>query len=845
VISKADSKYPSISGISPSGGAAFYATGSDFQGEVMKLASDRPSSPNFDFLVLEAGGKRAFAVAGEGSVTTEKDMTVKGVFEAKEAVVGAGGLKIEGKTESSGGFEVVGETRFEGDVDVKGGVTVKGPGESSYLKLYNDERTVFEVLAEGTVETSSLSVKSGGLAVQAGGLEVKSGGVKVEGGLILESGDMTLKGGFHVEGGIQGSAEGGGDAIVGRSDDVNFSGSLMKLKGPEASSEEQFTLIGSEVGGSEVFSVSAAGVVKSLGASVDGDADVSGHLNVNGGTVFRRHSPSPVGGSVKFPAEENTFISVNGGEDVVVEATGVPKDGQLLMIQNSNLTPCSLVRSSDGESKITVPSKTLLMFVYTSPGGWTDLTAAAAHSPSFTGITALSAAQDLDIGPHVLAAREFVSSSGVPNSIPYFSASKSLAPSSLIYDASKDLLKVENLGVGSLSSDLDCKGNTLSNVALQSPKLEGVKHLNVDSLGVLEMAKGGAAIDPFSRAVGVDGKGRLTVNDDGRWSGDGVLKLREVGGLKQSLKVTGDVHFEEGRTVHGLSMAKNTTIEGPYIEGGELVNAKLVNVTAEGLALGETEVAELKVSGLAGSEGSFLVVGPSGSLLPFPSLVALSSSNSPTLSLSAPVAGNGNTLSDFSITSSTLSSSTIEDATVKGTLEFLEGATLSSPTLTSAVVSATTLTTASLTSTGDASLDGEVYVGGSLTVSGSVLGSGPYVDASDRRFKKGITPLSQGSETLERLRMLKPVYYEVDAASPASASRNMTSAGLELGLIAQDVESVFPELVRTAADGYKGVAYSRLAAVAVQGIKDMAERVEEVEGRLERLEAKLAKLIEE
>ena len=148
-------------------------------------------------------------------------------------------MKVEGKAVASGGLEVVGETSLEGDVNVEGGVTVKGSGQSSYLKLYNEERAVFEVLAEGTVETSSLSVKSGGLVVHAGSLEVKSGGLKVEGGLALESGDMTLKGGFHVEGGMQGTAEGGGDAIVGRSDDVNFSGSLIKLKGPEASSEEQ------------------------------------------------------------------------------------------------------------------------------------------------------------------------------------------------------------------------------------------------------------------------------------------------------------------------------------------------------------------------------------------------------------------------------------------------------------------------------------------------------------------------------------------------------------------------------------------------------------------------------
>ena len=143
-------------------------------------------------------------------------------------------------------------------------------------------------------------------------------------------------------------------------------------------------------------------------ASVDGDADVSGHLNVNGGTVFRRHSPSPTDGSVKIPAEKNTFISVNGDENVLIEVIGTPKEGQLLIVQNSNPTPCSLLRSSGSESKIFIPPHTLLMFVFTTPSGWTDLTAAAAHSRALTGVTSLSAVEDLDIGPHVLTAREFV-----------------------------------------------------------------------------------------------------------------------------------------------------------------------------------------------------------------------------------------------------------------------------------------------------------------------------------------------------------------------------------------------------------------------------------------------------
>ena len=48
----------------------------------------------------------------------------------------------------------------------------------------------------------------------------------------------------------------------------------------------------------------------------------------------------------------------------------------------------------------------------------------------------------------------------------------------------------------------------------------------------------------------------------------------------------------------------------------------------------------------------------------------------------------------------------------------------------------------------------------------------------------------------------------------------------DIGLIAQDVELVFPELVFTnPTDGYKGVNYSRLPALLISGIQELSHKI--------------------
>ena len=77
---------------------------------------------------------------------------------------------------------------------------------------------------------------------------------------------------------------------------------------------------------------------------------------------------------------------------------------------------------------------------------------------------------------------------------------------------------------------------------------------------------------------------------------------------------------------------------------------------------------------------------------------------------------------------------------------------------------------------------------------------------------------------LDRVLQLRPVSYRFNSA-PESVPRT-------LGLIAQNVEPLFPEVVAEH-DGMKSLAYSELIPVAVGAIQELNQKVEERANRLE------------
>ncbi|MCP4353338.1 MAG: tail fiber domain-containing protein [Desulfobacterales bacterium] len=118
-----------------------------------------------------------------------------------------------------------------------------------------------------------------------------------------------------------------------------------------------------------------------------------------------------------------------------------------------------------------------------------------------------------------------------------------------------------------------------------------------------------------------------------------------------------------------------------------------------------------------------------------------------------------------------------------------------------------------------------------LDVNGDIHYTGSLV-SSDKRWKKNIEPLEN---SLERVAKLQGVNYEwkTDEYPDKGFSEDK-----QIGFIAQEVEPVFPEIVKADDEGYKSVSYEKVVPALVEAIKELKAQNEALKARIEVLENK-------
>jgi hypothetical protein len=110
-----------------------------------------------------------------------------------------------------------------------------------------------------------------------------------------------------------------------------------------------------------------------------------------------------------------------------------------------------------------------------------------------------------------------------------------------------------------------------------------------------------------------------------------------------------------------------------------------------------------------------------------------------------------------------------------------------------------------------------------VTNSGDVTASGNVTASSDSRLKKDILPICNALSSIQELR---GVYF-------TKIDTNIKS----IGLIAQEVEPVIPEVVHTekSEQAYKSVAYPNLVAILIEAVKELSSKVNILENKLKDL----------
>lgn len=117
-----------------------------------------------------------------------------------------------------------------------------------------------------------------------------------------------------------------------------------------------------------------------------------------------------------------------------------------------------------------------------------------------------------------------------------------------------------------------------------------------------------------------------------------------------------------------------------------------------------------------------------------------------------------------------------------------------------------------------------------LAVNGPIYCTFVY-QASDARFKENIHPINN---SLAKVLNLKGVSYQWNREN--WKTRNFPP-GRQIGLLAQDVEKVLPEVVGTDEHGYKSVAYQNIIPVLVEAVKALKADNDAKAAQIARLKA--------
>lgn len=111
------------------------------------------------------------------------------------------------------------------------------------------------------------------------------------------------------------------------------------------------------------------------------------------------------------------------------------------------------------------------------------------------------------------------------------------------------------------------------------------------------------------------------------------------------------------------------------------------------------------------------------------------------------------------------------------------------------------------------------------------------LNTSDRRLKSDIQPIGNSTANLMKLTGVSYYLHSKDEGEEASL-RSGSDNKRDMGLIAQDLMKVYPDLVFEDEEGYYAVNYIGLIPVLIESIKEQQTTIEKLNDKIGKLEAK-------
>ena len=116
--------------------------------------------------------------------------------------------------------------------------------------------------------------------------------------------------------------------------------------------------------------------------------------------------------------------------------------------------------------------------------------------------------------------------------------------------------------------------------------------------------------------------------------------------------------------------------------------------------------------------------------------------------------------------------------------------------------------------TGHLSASGNIS-GSQIEASGDIIAFG----SSDRNLKDNIQPIENPLEKMEKIGGYTFVWN----------NKQSTYQGKDVGVVAQEIQEVLPEIVSGRANGYLGVKYEKIVPLLIESIKENTKKIKELE----------------
>jgi hypothetical protein len=102
--------------------------------------------------------------------------------------------------------------------------------------------------------------------------------------------------------------------------------------------------------------------------------------------------------------------------------------------------------------------------------------------------------------------------------------------------------------------------------------------------------------------------------------------------------------------------------------------------------------------------------------------------------------------------------------------------------------------------------------------------------SSDKRYKKNVINIQNPLEKLQQINGVEFDWTE-EYMSQHGGEDGYFIREHDIGVIAQEIEAILPEIVATREDGYKAVKYDRIVALLIEAIKELKSQIDELKNK--------------